>query len=35
MKEERLRKLATKRGLDWDQMSIEKREGFVDKLLYE
>ncbi len=33
--EERLRKLTAQRGLDWDKMSEDKREGFVDDLLHE
>jgi hypothetical protein len=30
--EERLRKLATQRGLDWDKMPDDMREDFVDNL---
>lgn len=33
--EERLRKLASQRGLDWDKMPETEREGFVDILLHE
>ncbi len=33
--EERLRSLASQRGLDWDTMSEAMREQFVDELLHE
>ena len=33
--EERLRQLASKRGLEWNKMSEDAREAFVDKLLHE
>jgi hypothetical protein len=33
--EEKLRKLAGQRGLDWNKMSEVEREQFVDKLLHE
>ena len=33
--EEKLRKLASQRGLDWDKMPELEREGFVDNLLHE
>lgn len=33
--EESLRKLASQRGLDWDNMPEEKREEFVDEILHE
>lgn len=33
--ESRLRQLATQRGLDWDKMTDEEREGFIDELLHE
>lgn len=31
----KLRKLANQRGLDWDKMSEDARESFVDDLLHE
>ncbi len=33
--EQKLRKLTRQRGLDWDKMSEDEREGFVDDLLHE
>jgi hypothetical protein len=33
--EQKLRKLTKERGLDWDKMSEDEREGFVDDLLHE
>ena len=33
--EEKLRTLASQRGLDWDKMPELEREGFVDNLLQE
>lgn len=33
--EQKLRKLTNQRGLDWDKMSEDEREGFVDDLLHE
>jgi hypothetical protein len=33
--EAQLRKLSTKRGLDWDNMSEDEREDFVNRLLHE
>lgn len=30
-----MRRLATQRGLDWDQMTESQREAFVDDLLHE
>ena len=33
--EEKLRKLASQRGLNWDAMPETEREGFVDTLLHE
>ena len=33
--EEKLRKLANQRGLDWGKMSEDERKGFVDDLLHE
>jgi len=33
--EERLRELASKRGLEWNKMSEDEREAFVDTLLHE
>jgi hypothetical protein len=33
--EARLRHLSAERGLDWDQLSEEGREAFVDDLLHE
>jgi hypothetical protein len=33
--EEKLRKLANQRGLDWNKMPEDKRENFVDDLLHE
>jgi hypothetical protein len=33
--EEKLRKLANQRGLDWNKMSEDDRENFVDDLLHE
>ena len=33
--EEKLRKLANQRGLDWNKMSENERENFVDDLLHE
>ena len=33
--EERLRKLASERGLEWNKMSEDEREAFVDTLLHE
>lgn len=33
--EQKLRELANQRGLDWDKMSEDEREGFVDDLLHE
>ena len=33
--EEKLRKLASLRGLDWDKMPELEREGFADNLLHE
>jgi hypothetical protein len=33
--ETQLRRLCTERGLDWDQMSEDEREAFVDDLLHE
>ena len=33
--EEKLRKLASQRGLDWSKMSEDEREKFVDDLLHE
>jgi len=33
--EEKLRKLASQHGLDWDKMSETEREGFIDNLLHE
>ena len=33
--EEKLRKLASQRGLDWNRMSDDERENFVDDLLHE
>ena len=33
--EAQLRQAATKRGLDWDHLSEDEREAFVDDLLHE
>lgn len=33
--EQRLRRLCAERGLDWDSMSEDERETFVDNLLHE
>lgn len=33
--EERARALAAERGLDWDRMSEQEREGFADDLVHE
>ncbi len=33
--EEKLRKLANQRGLDWNNMSENERENFIDDLLHE
>jgi hypothetical protein len=33
--EEQLRRVCRERGLDWDQLSEDEREAFVDKLLHE
>jgi len=33
--EQKLRNLTKQRGLDWDKMSEDEREGFVDDLLHE
>ena len=33
--EEQLRQLSSQRSLDWDQMTEEEREQFVDNLLHE
>jgi hypothetical protein len=33
--ESRLRRTCAERGLDWDQMSEEERESFVDDLVHE
>jgi len=33
--EQQMRRLCAERGLDWDKMSEEEREGFVDELLHE
>jgi hypothetical protein len=33
--EQQMRRLCAERGLDWDNMSEEEREGFVDELLHE
>jgi hypothetical protein len=33
--EEQMRHLCAERGLDWDSMSEEEREAFVDDLLHE
>lgn len=33
--ESQLRQLATQRGLDWDKMTDEEREYFIDDLLHE
>jgi hypothetical protein len=33
--EEQLRRLSADRGLDWDKMSEEEREAFVDDLVHE
>ena len=33
--DEKLRKLASQRGLDWNKMSEDERENFVDDLLHE
>ncbi len=33
--EERLRQICTDRGIDWDAMSEDERETFVDKYLHE
>jgi len=33
--EDKLRKLARQRGLDWNKMSEDERENFVDDLLHE
>lgn len=33
--EERLRQLALERGLEWNKMSEDEREAFVDTLLHE
>ena len=33
--EQKLRILTNQRGLDWDKMSEDEREGFVDDLLHE
>lgn len=33
--EEQLERLAAKRGLKWNEMSEEEREGFIDALLHE
>lgn len=33
--DERLRALSAERGLDWDKMSEDERELFVDQLLHE
>jgi hypothetical protein len=33
--EEKLRKLAKQRGLDWNKMPEDKRENFVDDLMHE
>jgi len=33
--EEQLRRACAQRGLDWDRLSEEQREDFVDRLLHE
>jgi len=33
--EEQLRQLSSQRGLDWDKMTEEEREQFVDNLMHE
>ena len=33
--EQQMRRLCEERGLDWDNMSEEEREAFVDELLHE
>ncbi len=33
--EDRLRSVASERGLDWDRMSEEQREEFIDDLIHE
>ena len=33
--EERLRRISAERGLEWDNMSEDQREAFVDDLLHE
>jgi hypothetical protein len=33
--EEQLRRVSAERGLDWDKMSEEEREAFVDDLVHE
>ena len=33
--EKQLRQLSSERGLDWDQMSEEQREAFIDDLVHE
>jgi len=33
--EERLRRLSRERGLDWDKMSEQDREDFIDQLIHE
>jgi len=33
--EEKLRKLARQRGLDWNKMSEDERDNFIDDLLHE
>jgi len=33
--EQQMRRLCAERGLDWDSMSEEEREAFVDELLHE
>ncbi|MFH1908428.1 MAG: hypothetical protein ABIL11_13775 [Chloroflexota bacterium] len=33
--EERLRQIASQRGLNWDEMSEDKRDQFIDNLLHE
>jgi hypothetical protein len=33
--EQQLRRLCTERGLDWDAMSEEQREAFIDDLVHE
>jgi hypothetical protein len=33
--EQQMRRLCAERGLDWDSMNEDQREGFVDDLLHE